>query len=79
MAAIATFTEWLQERLGIEDISLNNRKTQTLRVNEVGPEHLTEEQRVAMDSTGLTIVPQGIGIADVPMGTEQFQRFFCTM
>ena len=26
MAAIATFIEWVQERLGIEHISLNKRK-----------------------------------------------------
>ena len=56
MAAIGKVTEWLQERLGVEDISLNRRKSQALLADGVGPEQLTEEQRVAMDATGLTAV-----------------------
>ena len=58
VAAIGKVTEWLQERLGIERISLNRRKSQALRrlADGVGPEQLTEEQRVAMDTTGLTVV-----------------------
>ena len=47
MAAIGKVTEWLQERLGEEGISLNRRKSQTLLADGVGPEQLTEEQRVA--------------------------------
>ena len=43
MAAIGKVMEWLQERLGVEGISLNRRKSQALLVNEVGPEHLAEE------------------------------------
>ena len=56
MVAIGNVTEWLQERLGIESISLNRRKSQDLLADGVGPEELTEEQRVAMDTTGLTVV-----------------------
>ena len=53
MAAMGKVTEWLQEHLGIEGISLNRRKSQALLADGVGPEQLTEEQRVAMDTTGL--------------------------
>ena len=56
MAAIGKFTEWLQERLGVEAISLNRRKSQTLPENGVGPDLLTEEQRMAIDKTGLMVV-----------------------
>ena len=76
MAAIGKVTEWLQERLGIEGISLNRRKSQALLADGVGPEQLTEEQRVAMDTTGLTVVRQGMRVVGVPVGTEQFQRDF---
>ena len=48
MAAIGKVTEWLQERLGVEGISLNRRKSQALLADGVGPEQLTEQQRVAM-------------------------------
>ena len=76
-AAIGKVTEWLQERLGVEGISLNRRKSQALLVDGVGPEQLTEEQRVAMDTTGgLTVVRQGMRVVGVPVGTEQFQRDF---
>ena len=74
MAAIGKVTEWLQERLGVEGISMNQRKPQALLADGVGPEQLTEEQRVAMDTTGLTVVRQGMRIVGVPVGTEQFQR-----
>ena len=76
MAAIGKVTEWLQERLGVEGISLNRRKSQALLADGVGPEQLTEEQRVALDTTGLTVVRQGMGVVVVPVGTEQFQRHF---
>ena len=76
MAAIGKVTEWLQERLGVEGISLNRRKSQALLADGVGPEQLTEEQRVAMDTTGLTVVRQGMRVVGVPVGTEQFQRDF---
>ena len=76
MAAIGKVTEWLQERLGVEDISLNLRKSQALLADGVGPEQLTEEQRVAMDTTGLTLVRQGMMVVGVLVGTEQFQRDF---
>ena len=76
MAAIGKVTEWLQERLGVEDISLNRRKSQALLADGVGPEQLTEEQREAMDITGLTVVRQGMRVVGVPVGTEQFQRDF---
>ena len=56
MAAIGKVTEWLQERLGVEGISLNRRKSQALLADGVGPEQLTEEQRMAMDTTGLPVV-----------------------
>ena len=75
MAAIGKVTEWLQERLGVEGISLNRRKLQALLADGVGPE-LTEEQRVAMDTTGLTVVRQGMRVVGVPVGTEQFERDF---
>ena len=76
MAAIGKVTEWLQERLGVEGISLNRRKFQVLLADGVGPEQLTEEQRVAMGTTGLTLVQQGMGVVGVPVRTEQFQRDF---
>ena len=76
MAAIRKFTEWLQERLGIEGISLNRRKLQALLADGVGQEHLTEEQRGAMDNTGLTVVRQGMRVVGVSVGTERFQRDF---
>ena len=76
IAAIGKVTEWLQERLGVEGISLNRRKSQALLADGVGPEQLTEEQREAMDTTGLTVVRQGMRVVGVPVGTEQFQRDF---
>ena len=76
MAAIGKVTEWLQERLGVEGISLNRRKSQALLADGVGPEHLTEEQRVAMDNTGLTMVRQRMRVMRVPVGTEQFKHDF---
>ena len=76
MAVIVKVTEWLQERLGVEGISLNRRKSPALLADGVGPEHLTEEQRTAMDNTGLTVARQGMGVFGVPVGTEQFKRDF---
>ena len=70
MAAIGKVTEWLQERLGVEGIPLNKRKSQALLADGVGPEHLTKEQRVEMDNTGLTVVRQGMRVVEVPVGTE---------
>ena len=58
MAATGKVTEWLQERLGVKGISPNRRKSQVLLADGVGPQ-LMEEQRVAMDTTGLTVVRQG--------------------
>ena len=71
-----THTQWLQERLGVEGISLKRRKSQALLADGVGPEQLTEEQRVAMDTTGLTVVRQGMRVVGVPVGIEHFQRDF---
>ena len=76
MAATGKVTECLQERRGIEGISLNRRESQALLADGVRPEQLTEEQRVVMDTTGLTVVRQGMGVVGVPVGTEQFQRDF---
>ena len=76
MAAIGKVTEWLQERLGVEGISLNRRKSQALLADGVGPEQLTEKQRVAMDTTRLKVVRQRMRVVGVPVGTEQFQRDF---
>ena len=76
MAAIGKVTEWLQERLGVEGISLNRRKSQALLADGVGPEQLTEEQRVAMNTKGLTVVRQGMRVVEIPVGTEQFKRDF---
>ena len=76
MAAIEKVTDWLPERLGVEGISLNRRKSQVLLADVVGPEHLTEEERVALDYTGLTVVRQGMRVVGVPVGTEQFKRDF---
>ena len=59
MTAIGKVTKWPQERLGVEGISLNGRKSQVLLADGVGPEQLTQEQRVAMDTTGLTVVHSG--------------------
>ena len=36
----------------------------------------TEEQRVTVDNTGLTVVRRGMRVVGVPVGTEQFQRDF---
>ena len=69
MAATGKVTEWLQERVEVEGISLNRRKLQALLADGVGPEQLTEEQRVAMDATGLTVVQQGMTVVGVPVGT----------
>ena len=71
MAAIGKVTEWLQERLGVEGISLSRRKSQALLADGVGSEQLTEEQRVAMDTTGLTAVRQRMRVVGVPVGTKQ--------
>ena len=76
MAAIGKVTEWPHERLGVEGISLNRRKSQALLADGVGPKQLTEEQRVEMDTTGLTVVRQRMRVVGVPVGTEQFQRDF---
>ena len=76
MAAIEKVTEWLQKRLGVEVISLNRRESQALLTDGVGPAQLTEEQRVAMDTTGLTVVRQGMRVVGVPVGTEQLHRDF---
>ena len=70
MAAIEKVTEWLQERLGVNGISLNRRKSQTLLADGVGLEQLKEKQRVEMDATGLTVVRQGMRVVGVPVGTE---------
>ena len=72
MAAMGIVTEWLQESLGVEGNSLNRRKSQALLANGVELEQLTEEQRVAMDTTGLTVVRQGMRVVGVPVGTKQF-------
>ena len=76
MVAIGKFTEWLQECLGLDGISLNQSKTQALLVDGVGPEYLTEEQGVTMGTTGLTVVRQGMRVVGVSVGTEQFKRSF---
>ena len=72
MAAIEKVTKWLQERLGVECISLNRRKLQALLADGAGPEQMTEEQRVTMDITGLTVIRQGMRVMGVPVGIEQF-------
>ena len=76
MAAIEKVVEWLRKRLGVESISLNRRKPQALLADGVRPEQLTEEQRVPTDTTGLTVVRQGMRVVGVSVGTEQFQRDF---
>ena len=76
MTSIGKVTEWLQERLGVEGISLNRRKSQALLADGAGPEQLTEEKRTTMDNTGLTAVQQGMRVVGVSVGTEQFQRDF---
>ena len=55
---------------------IHTRNSQALLADGVGPEQLTEEQRVAMDTTGLTVVRQEMRVVGVPIGTEQFQRDF---
>ena len=74
IAAIGTATEWLQERLGVEGISLNRTKSQALLANRVLPNDLTDEQRLSMDSIGLAVVGEGTKVVGVPVGTEQFKR-----
>ena len=68
MADIRKVTEWLQERLGAEGISLNRRKPQALLADGLGPEQITEEQQVAMDTAGLTVVRQEMRVVGVPVG-----------
>ena len=69
MIGIGKVTEWLQERLGVKSISLNRRKSHALLADGVGPKYLTEEQRVAIDNTGPTVVRQGMRVVGVPVGT----------
>ena len=76
MTAIGKNTESPQERLGGEDISLNRRKLQALLADGAGPEQLTEEQRAAIDTSGLTVVRQGMRVVRVPVRIEQFQHDF---
>ena len=76
MAAIEKFAEWLQELQGVEDISLNRSRSQTLPANGVGQERLTGEQRAAMEDTGLTVVRQGMKVVGLPVGTKHFKRDF---
>ena len=45
------------------------KDSQTLLPDGVGSEHLTEEQRMAMDNTGLTVAQQGMRVVGVPVGT----------
>ena len=69
MAAVGKGTKWLQERVGVNGISLNRRKSQALPADGVGPKHPTEEQCTVMDNTGLTVVRQGMEVLGVPVGT----------
>ena len=69
MAAVEKVTEWLQERLRVEGITLNRRKSQALLGDGVGSEHLTDDQLVAMLNTGLTVVRQGMRVVGVPVTT----------
>ena len=73
-AAIGNVTEWLQKRLGAEDISLNRRKSQALLADGVGSEYMTKTQRTAMDDTRLTVVRQRMRVVEVSVGTEQFKN-----
>ena len=52
------------------------KEMQVVLADGVGPEQLTEEQRGAMDTTGFTVVRQGVRVVGVPVRTEQFQRDF---
>ena len=74
MAAIGTVTEWLQERLGVEGISLNRKISQALLANGVLSNDFTEEQCLAVDSIGPTVVGQGMMVVGVPVGSEQLKR-----
>ena len=78
MTALEKVTEWLQECLGAEDISLNHRKSQALLEDGVGLEHTTEEQRTAMDGTELTVVQQGMRVVGVPVVTDHSSEISCT-
>ena len=71
MAAIVTVTEWLQECQGVEGISVNRRKLQTLLANRIGPEYIMDERRKSTESAGLTVVQQGIETMGVLGRTEQ--------
>ena len=61
---------------GVEGISINRRKLQPLLANGIGPEHLTEEQRRAIGSTGLKVIRQGMSVVGVPVGAKGFKRNF---
>ena len=68
-AAVVKVPEWLQGRRGVEDISLNRRKLKARLKDGVGPGHLKEEQRTAIDDTGLMVVRQDIRVVGVPVRT----------
>ena len=48
---------------------MNPKKPQALPADGVGPENLTEEQRMAMDDAGFTVSRQGMGVVGVLVGT----------
>ena len=75
IAVIGKVPELLQERLGVEDISLNRKKSQAPLANGVGSEYLTEEQHT-VDDAGLTVVRQGMKVVGVPVRTEHVKRDF---
>ena len=76
MAAIGKVKDCFQERLGVERISLNPKKSQTLLADGVRLEDLTGVQRTAMDDIRLTVVRQGTRVGGVVVGTEHFKRDF---
>lgn len=67
--------EWLQNKVGVEGISLNRKKSQAPLASGVLPHDLTEKQPLAVDSR-LTVVGQGMGVVRVTMGTEQVKWDF---
>ena len=48
---------------------VERKEIETLLADGVGSEHLTEEQRVAIDSTGLAVVRHELRVIRVPVGT----------
>ena len=74
MMAVSAVTEWLQERMKSDGISLNRSKSKVLlptglKVSDLGP-----SERTILESTELVVAEGGINVVGVPVGSEDYQR-----